>query len=227
MGDLGERDPAMFANIKPSEAGLTYKLPFADLRTMAPDNPFLDTITRGWSDLPGSQLKLGAQRRKYLTMDAQNLQTHACLLHPASLAGDTVRVVIEAKVIGINPMLDVRFGADAQLPTTPSVPNPLGGGWMLYHFTIVRPVAGEAMGSYLDMFEYSGKDVEVRLFEVHDLGQKGDVDMNGQVNMTDAAIVLGNYAQAGTLQIEDGDTNLDGVVDIQDFNTVIEAMNDN
>ncbi len=193
---------------------------------MAPNDPFLSTIERGWTDLPGSRIKLGAQRLNYSTLDAQDIQTYACLLYPNSLAGDTIRAVVEGKVVGANPVLDVRLGATAQMATTPSVPMALGDGWCRYEFTIVRPVSGQPMGDYLDMFEYSGRDIEVRLFEVHDLGVKGDVNLNSAVNMDDAAIVLGNYAQSGALQIEDGDTNLDGVVDVQDVSNVFEAMNE-
>lgn len=216
----------MIASIMPSSSGLIYKPQFADLSVMAPNDPFLSIIDRGWPDLPGSQIKLGAQRRRYVTYDAQNLQTYACLLHPNSLAGDTIRAVEEARVIGTDPVLDVRFGANAQMATTPSVPMALGDDWYRYEFTIVRPVSGQPMGDYLDMFEYSGRDIEVRLFEVHDMGVKGDVNLNGEVNMDDAAMVLGNYAQTGGLRVEDGDTNLDGIVDVQDVINVLNAMSD-
>lgn len=190
----------------------------------------LETIAVGWGDLPGSALKLGAQSSRYFEFGENGYEKYMCLLHPNSLQADIVRVVVEARsvdgFIG-DPFLQVVFGADGELATTPDLPTALEEDWVRYQFTIVRPQSGVPMGHHLDMFQYSGRGFEVRLFEVHDLGVKGDVDLNGQVDMQDAAIVLGNYAMSGELQVEDGDTNLDGTIDMTDVTNVIDAMDNN
>jgi len=191
---------------------------------MASNDPFLGTIADGWPDLPGSLLKLGAQRVTYYSYDAQGVQRYACLLHPNSLLGDTIRITLEARVVGPSPLVQVDFGANAEFPTTPSVPVPLGNGWMRYEFTIVRPTPGVAMGAYLDMFDYAGRDIEARLFEVNDLGVKGNVNFDNTVNILDMVTVLNNYSMSGNTNIENGDTNLDGVVNFQDVTNVLNAM---
>ncbi len=225
FGDAGHIFRTYLASVvMPHSVSMTLKPEFPALNAMQPDDPALDTLADGWDDLPGSLLKLGAQRLGYSTIDDHEIQTYACLLHPHSLAGDTIRVVVEARVIDLNPILDVCFGASAQMATTPSVPSPLGDGWSRYEFTIVRPNPGQPMGSYLDMFEYSGRDVQVRLFEVHDMGVKGDVNFDGVVDNRDTAVVLSNYSRSGDMGVEGGDTNLDGIVNLLDLTTVLDAI---
>lgn len=212
-------------NIDIMPADMSFKAEFLALRTIAEDD--IETIslaTNGWVDIAGSGIKLGAQRLQTQSINTNNIQTYWCLLHPNSLLGDTVRITLEARVIGTAPILQIDFGADEEFPTVPSVPMPLEDGWMSYQFTIVRPVAGVALGKHLDMFAYSGRDIEVRMFEAHELGKKGDVNLDGSVNILDAAIVLENYSLTGDTTIEDGDTNLDGTVDTVDVLNILEAI---
>ncbi len=227
IGNWGEIVRRMLGgiNIDIMPSALAYTPIFDILQQLADGDPLLDSLTYGWTDYPGSQIKLGAPV-SHNFMDSNNTQTYICFLHPDSLNGDTVRVTLEARVIGADPFLQINFGADEEFATTPSVPIPLEDGWMSYQFTIVRPVSGVAMGKHLDMFAYSGRDIEVRLFEAHDLGVKGDVNLDSAVNILDAAIVLNNYSLNGDISVEDGDTNLDGVVDIQDVANVLDAMNE-
>ena len=236
FAQAGEAEPKAVRTVSITADNGLFLLPrFDKLREMAPDDPFLDpdpskmvrkvTIAM-WKDRPGTELKLGADGSRYFSLD-DGILTYKMLAHPNALRGDIIRVIIEAEPIGKHPVLEVRFGADAQLVPTRSTPVPLGDGWSRHEFTIVRPVAGEPMGVHFDMFEYSAGDVDVRLFEVHELGVRGDVNLDGRIDVHDAGFVLLNYGQSGNLRIEDGDTNLDGTVDMTDVANVIHAMENN
>ncbi len=145
---------------------------------------------------------------------------------PNLLSGDVIRITLEARAIGPDPILQISFGTDAEFSTVPSAPVNLEEDWMRYQFTLVRSASGVPMGRHLDMFIYSGRDVEVRFFEAHDLGVKGDMNLDCTVDILDAAIVLSNYPLTGNTNFEDGDTNLDGTVDIQDITNVLDAINE-
>ncbi len=212
-------------NIDIMPSTLAYTPIFDMLQDVADDDPLLDFLTYGWTDDPGSKIKLGAPAL-HSSVNHNNTQTYICFLHPNSLSGDVIRITLEARVIGPDPILQINFGTDTEFPTVPSAPVMLEGDWMSYQFTIVRSDSGVPMGRHLDMFTYSGRDVEVRFFETHDLGVKGDVNLDNTVDILDATVVLSNYALTGDTNFEDGDTNLDGTVDIQDVANVLDAINE-
>jgi len=178
----------------------------------------------GWRDIVGSELKIGTDRYPPVWPNEDGIFEYWCLLHPNSLAGDTLRIEIEARIDGQDPLLQVLFGANADIGMIPTIPMPLEDDWKLFQFTIARPVSGIAMGNHLDMFTYSARDYEVRTFKVIDLGKKGDVNKDAVVNVQDLIVVSENYAQQGSLNIEDGDTNLDGVVNAEDVLNVINGI---
>lgn len=225
-GDIGNLiniiNPTSSIDIMPDTTRLAYSSQLALVASATPAE-FIQ-YTNSWTDHPGSKLRLAAREYPERALHPDGSQTYKCMLHPNSLLGDILRVTIEAKAIGTNPLLDIQFGNNAEFATTPYIPIPLGDGWLLHQFLIVRPVTGQAMGSNLDMFDYVGRDIDVRFMEVYEIGTRGDVDLNGQINMQDASIVLSNYAQNGLLQLEDGDTNLDGIIDLTDVINVIDAM---
>ncbi len=212
--------------LMPVDVGMTYKPQFPLLGELAPDDPAVLTLAKGWNDLPGDLLKLGAQRGHYFTLDDHGLQTYSCLLHPNALDRDAVRIVVEARVVCDDPVLDVRFGAEGDLLTARSTPADLGDGWFRYEFTIARAAPGEPLGDHLDMFEYSGKGLEVRFFKARALGVRGDVNLDGVADTRDAAVVLRNYDRSANPRYEDGDANLDGVIDLRDLDIVLGAITD-
>lgn len=190
------------------------------LATIASVIPEID----GWYDLPGDLLDIGT------TSDDTNPEFHGdvirylCALHPNSLDAEQIRVRVEAKAIGDEPLLGVAFGAAAEVAPSATIPLPLGDGWYLYTFSLVRATPGEPFGNLLDMFVIDQRDVQIRLFEALDLGPKGDVNLDGVVDANDLAVVLGNMYQAGDLRLEDGDTDLSGTVDQSDLANVLGAM---
>ncbi len=90
--------------------------------------------------------------------------------------------------------------------------------------TAVRPVLSQAFGPVVDMFEYENRDIEVRVFKIVDIGKKGDLNMNGVVEIGDLNVVASNMGESGALQPEDGDANADGVVDSLDAEIVIDEI---
>jgi len=135
-----------------------------------------------------------------------------------------MRVTVEAYPIGTQPLVGVGFGVDGMIQPTPSVPILIDGTVSRYEFTIVRPADGLPFGTYLDMFQLELRDVIVTRFEVVDLGVKGDLNLDQQVNILDLGIVAQNLNTAGNIGVENGDANLDGVVDGADVTMVIEGI---
>jgi len=147
-----------------------------------------------------------------------------CVLHPNSLAAERLRVTVEAYPIGNQPLVSVGFGIGGVIQPTPSVPILINGTESRYEFTIVRPANGLPLGTYLDLFQIELRDVIVTRFEVVDLGVKGDLNLDQQVNGLDLGIVTQNLYTTGALGIGNGDTNLDGVVNGVDVATVLQGM---
>lgn len=147
-----------------------------------------------------------------------------CVLHPNSLTAERIRVTIEAYPIGAQPLISVGFGVDCVIQPTPSVPILINGTVSLYEFTIVRPADGLPLGTYLDMFQLELRDVIVTRFEVSDLGIKGDLNLDQQVDITDLGIVLENMYQTGDLGVEQGDANLNGIIDAADADIVLDDI---
>ncbi|MBL4697429.1 MAG: hypothetical protein JKX70_01205 [Phycisphaerales bacterium] len=148
------------------------------------------------------------------------------MLHPNSLLAERLRLTIEAYAIDDVPYVHAGFGINGAIQPTPSLPISLGNGSVLYEFTIVRPADGLPFGSYLDMFQLELHDVIVTRFEVVDLGVKGDLNLDQQVNILDLGIVVQNLNSTGNVGVENGDANLDGVVDSADATTVIQGMSE-
>ncbi len=226
-GTVGRRIVTVLGGFEIMPIKLAFNIAFLAITTIADDDTAgISALKRGWPDRAGSEIGLGTRQIPPYVFDTDGIETYKCLLHPNSLLGDTIRITLEARVIGNAPILQIDFGVNEEFATIPSVPLPIADGWMSYQFTIVRPVAGEPMGKHLDMFAYSGRDIEVRMFEAHDLGKKGDVNLDNVVDLLDAAIVLENYSLTGDTNIEDGDTNLDGTVDTADVLNILEAIED-
>lgn len=147
-----------------------------------------------------------------------------CVLHPNSLAAERIRITIEAYPIGTQPLINVGFGIGGVIQPTPSVPILTNDTVSRYEFTIVRPEDGLPLGTYLDMFQLELRDVIVTRFEATDLGVKGDLNLDQQVDSTDFGIVMSNMYESGNLGVEQGDANLDGVVDANDAGIVLEDL---
>ena len=147
-----------------------------------------------------------------------------CVLHPNSLHAERLRVTVEAYPVGSQPIVGVRFGVGGAILPTPSIPIALDGIITRYEYTVVRPADGLPLGTYLDMFQLEMRDVIVTRFEVVDLGVKGDLNLDQQVDTLDFGIVTQNISSVGNIGVENGDANLDGVVDTADAITVLEGM---
>ena len=81
-----------------------------------------------------------------------------------------------------------------------------------------------AFGSCLDMFTYTVRDVEVRRFQVADIGPLSDLNLDGVTDAADLAVVLTNIGRTGDLEVEDGDANADGSVNSLDTEVVLQGM---
>ncbi|MEM9373191.1 MAG: dockerin type I domain-containing protein, partial [Planctomycetota bacterium] len=75
----------------------------------------------------------------------------------------------------------------------------------------------------LDEFIYTTRDIEVRFFQISDIGPIGDLNLDGNVNGSDLHVVVTNVGTTGDLEVEQGDANLDGAVDTTDANIVIQS----
>jgi hypothetical protein len=177
-----------------------------------------------WQIEAGSRIGLGSWSLGSPFL-ADGTIRHHLVLHPESLSTDRVRVRVEYRSTGPNPLLSVLFDVDGSVVPAPSIPVALGDGWFLRTFTVVREAVGEPLGNLLDMMIYDSNDIEVRDFDVSDIGAKGDVNLDGGVNILDVQVVLDNMFSDGALNIEDGDTDLNGVVDAADLMTVIDDIN--
>lgn len=121
-------------------------------------------------------------------------------------------------------MVFVGFTADGSTLPKVSTPVDLGNGWFSVSFTAVREGVSEPFGSHLDLVLYQTRDVEVRLFDVYDYGQLGDVNFDGVIDRVDLQIVMANMYATGELAVEQGDTDLSGTVDANDLMTVIQSL---
>lgn len=84
----------------------------------------------------------------------------------------------------------------------------------------------EPWGDCLDMFTYTVRDAEIRLFVIGDIGNIGDLNLDGTVNMMDLQTVTNNMGRSGDLDVEDGDANADGTVNTSDADIVVEELPD-
>jgi len=207
----------------PNRLPYAYTLPLLHTIPVEETEQVADAI-RYWTDIPGLEISVGSQQFPPYQFDGEGIESYRCLLHIDSLNADTIRIELEAKVLGPDPIIQIVFGAAGNIGMTPSIPVPMEGEWKLYQFTVSRPEIGVALGKHLDMFTYSGRDIDVRSFKAIDLGQKGDVNLDQVVNALDLLVVAGNYAQEGNIGIEGGDTNLDGVVNTADVLNVINGI---
>lgn len=198
------------------------QLVYRDGRPLEVVVPFIDF----WNPTASSDIDIGTRAPVSNPFLADGRVHHEQLLHPQSVGAERIRVSVEYRVTGPDQILFVGFEAAGTIPTQPSVPVPLGAGWFLAEFTVVRPVLGEAMGNHLDHFVYEARDVEVRSFVVADLGVKGDVNFDGVVDAMDVQVVTDNMYSTGDLGVEDGDTDLNGAVDPTDLITVVEGLDD-
>lgn len=175
-----------------------------------------------WRPAPGSSIAIGGWYSSGPFQPDGSIR-HELVLHPESLETEVVRVIVEYRAAGPNPLLSVVFGLGNPIQPNHSLPVPLGDNWFLMNLTIARPQAGEPMGNHLDMFVYETDDVEVRRFEVLSV-RKGDVNLDGVVDAQDLQIVQANLFSTGELEIEDGDTDLSGAVDATDAMNVLQSM---
>lgn len=179
-----------------------------------------------WKGEPGPSIGIGVR-----TPNSTNpLQTDGTVrfdlvLAPESLDAERIRVAVEYLVDGASPSVQVGFGADGSIAAAPSLPIVLADGWTRREFTVVRPATGGPLGHRLDLFRYESRDLNVRLLQAADLGARGDVNLDNVVNVQDLNIVAANMFAAGALGVEDGDTDLNGVVDAADLMTVIDDIN--
>jgi hypothetical protein len=157
--------------------------------------------------------------------DADGVLTWYGALHPSSLTSDRLRAIVEYRVDGNDPLIEVVWGDGVAVPQRSAAPVNLGDGWFRATFSVVRNPDRSAIGHTLDQFVYRARQVEVRLFEIHDAGPLGDANMNRAVDGNDLGVVAANYGISGDTDFEEGDTNLDRVVDAQDALIVIDALN--
>ena len=223
IGGIGK--PLVVAHNGPAVIKYTGGLEQIALRSEDPLEeivPFINTI---WHAIPGPEIGV-ATRNAGSPFKPNGIIRHEFVLHPESLDAEMIRILIEYRVTGQNPLLFAAFGLDDPIMPFPSLPVPLGDGWFARDLTVVRPQNGEPMGVHLDMLDYETRDIEVRRFEVQDLGIKGDVNLDGQVDALDLQIVLNNMFMTGQLTIEDGDTDLSGSIDATDVVNIIQAIGD-
>ena len=172
-----------------------------------------------WEDIPGDEIDWGTISVAWYFNDPDDILTVVGGLHPDSLELARIRVIVEYRETGENPLLDVTFGGGTTVPNVkPVIGDP---GWKGAMFTVVRP-DNNPLGTFLDEFTYQTRDVEVRRFQIYDLGAIGDLNLDGQSDGHDFAVVGNNYGATGTLQIEEGDANADGAVDTSDAQIVVD-----
>lgn len=174
-----------------------------------------------WRKEPGPAMAIGSGSLQN-PFQADGSILHNFLVHPESLAAEVVRITLEYRDTGPNPSISVVFGLNLQ--PSASTPLALDDDWFRINLTVVRPNAGEPMGAHLDTLVYETNDVEVRHFVVYDMGIKGDVNLDGVVDVQDLHIVQMNLFTFGDLGIEDGDTDLSGTVDSTDALNVLQAI---
>lgn len=178
-----------------------------------------------WRGIPGPGIEIGVRTPNSASpLLSDGSVRFDLVLAPESLDTERVRVAVEYRVDGASPSVSIGFGADGSIVAAPSVPVPIGDGWLSREFTVVRPQAGGPLGHRLDLFAYHTRDVEVRLLAARDLGARGDVNLDQIVDIHDLAVVASNMFTAGDLGIEQGDTDLNGVIDTADLITVIDGM---
>lgn len=172
-----------------------------------------------WEDIPGDEIDWGEISVTWYFQDPDDILTIVGGLHPDSLELERIRVIVEYRETGEAPVLDVTFGVGTMVASNkPIIGDP---GWKGAVFTVVRPDGGP-LGAFLDEFTYRTRDVEIRRFEIVDLGPIGDLNLDGQSDGHDLAVVGDNYGAAGVLQVEEGDANADGSVDTTDATIVVE-----
>lgn len=209
--------------------GYEHFLGMEDLTLIAiqPEISLIDIVPniQEWDDLAGALFDL-ADPRTDPSPDilADTHLRYYFAVHPNSLIVERMRVTVEAYPIGTQPLVGVGFGVDGMIQPTPSIPVLINDTVSRYEFTIVRPADGLPLGAYLDMFQLEIRDVIVTRFEVVDLGVKGDLNLDQQVNILDLGVVAQNLNTTGNVGVENGDANLDGVVDSADAIVVIQGM---
>ncbi|MCC5823015.1 MAG: hypothetical protein LAT64_07305 [Phycisphaerales bacterium] len=145
------------------------------------------------------------------------------MLHPDSRTAERLRIIIEFKHDGPDPFIEIEWHNGPSRTHTDSKPIQDEPGWHMMMLTGIRD-GDNPFGACLDMFTYTVRDVEVRRFQIADIGPIGDLNLDGVVDELDLQIVLANMALSGDLEVEDGDANGDGVVDANDLNAVIQSM---
>lgn len=145
------------------------------------------------------------------------------VLHPDTLTAERVRITIEYKATGPDPFVEIELDNGPSRTNADSKAIQGEVDWRIIVLTGLRD-GDDAFGECLDMFTYSVRDVEVRRFQVEDIGQLGDVNLDGLVNQADLQVVTQNSGVTGDLEVEDGDANADGVVNTTDANIVVQDM---
>lgn len=228
-GDRGKNGRFVHGTITLLPAGLYHFDGMEDLAFVAlqPGVTLLDIVPdiTHWPDQAGSLFDFAnVNEQPGPVVVSANEYHYDLALHPNSLVVERLRVNIEAVAYGPNPSVQVAFGASGEFATTPSLPVTIDQNTTLHQFTIVRPAGNDPFGAYLDMFQLDITDVYVTSFEVVDLGVKGDLNLDQQVDSSDFGIVLSNMYNSGNLGVEQGDANLDGVVDANDASIVLEDI---
>ena len=148
------------------------------------------------------------------------------VLHPASLDASRLIFVIEYRVTGTDPFIELSLDNGPVRTDADSRAIPGDADWRRLILVANRDEDGDAFGDCQDMLTYRVRDVEVRLFQVANYGLVGDLNFDGGVNSTDLQIVLSNFGATGTSEVQQGDANVDGDVDYEDANIVLDQMVD-
>lgn len=217
-GDFGR--PLMLADNGPTF--IRYAFGLSQLASRSNDDlEDIVPLIASWRKAPGPSIDIASGGGESPFQPDGSIR-HDFILHPESIEAGVVRITAEYRDTGPNPSISVVFGLNLQ--PVASTPVALGDDWFRIDLTVARPNAGEAMGVHLDTLVYETNDVEVRHFVVYDIGIKGDVNLDGVVDLQDLHIVQMNLFASGDLGIEDGDTDLSGTVDSTDVLNVLQAI---
>lgn len=145
------------------------------------------------------------------------------MIHPDSLASDRLRITVEYKETGADPLIELAFDYGPSRTSATSKGIQGEPDWRVVTLTAVRQ-NGDAWGDCLDTFTYSVRDAEVRLFIIADIGPIGDANLDGNVNSSDLQTVTSNTGRSGDLDVEEGDVNQDGVVNSDDASIVTGSL---
>lgn len=145
------------------------------------------------------------------------------MLHPDSRTAERLRIIIEFKHDGPDPFIEIQLHDGPSRTNADSKPFPNEPGWRLLELTAIRN-GNDPFGVCLDMFTYTVRDVEVRRFQISDIGPLGDLNLDGVVDELDLQITVVNSGLSGDLEVEDGDANADGTVNAADAAIVIQGM---